>query len=396
MAREGERRSGWAFYGLGFAFLVTMLGTTLPTPLYPLYQQSIGLSSLMVTVVFAVYAAAVVVTLAAVGTASDHVGRRTLLLPGLAFSAASAVCFVAANDVGLILLGRVLSGVSAGVFVGTATAAMVDLAPAGDLALAALIAVGVNIGGLGLGPLLSGAIAEAGWGDPLRVPYVVDLVLVVPALAFVWAAPETVRGAGGARVLTYRRLRLPPEARAAFLPAATAGFTAFAVSGLFGSVGPGMLGEVLHDTSPLLAGGVVALLFAASAVAQVMLRVTPGIATLPIGCGTLIVGVVVLAAAVLVPSLALLIASALITGLGQGLVVGAGLPAVTSRTSPERRGEVASLYFVVCYVGLCLPVIGVGLLTQSVTLTAAAVTFSCAVVVVTTAALMRIRAVTAA
>ncbi len=77
-------------------------------------------------------------------------------------------------------------------------------------------------------------------------------------------------------------------------------------------------------------------------------------------------------------------------------MVGAGLPAVTSRTSPERRGEVASLYFVVCYVGLCLPVIGVGLLTQSVTLTAAAVTFSCAVVVVTTAALMRIRAVTAA
>src|ERR1700746_3942687 len=122
-----------------------MLGTTLPTPLYPLYQQSIGLSSLMVTVVFAVYAGAVVVTLAVIGTASDHVGRRTLMLPGLAFSAASALCFVAAHDVGLILAGRVLSGVSAGVFVGTATAAMVDLAPAGDLALAAVIAVGVNI-----------------------------------------------------------------------------------------------------------------------------------------------------------------------------------------------------------------------------------------------------------
>lgn len=396
MAREADRRSQWAFYGIGYAFLVTMLGTTLPTPLYPLYQQSIGLSSLMVTVVFAVYAGAVVVTLAVIGTASDHVGRRPLLLPALAFSAASAVCFLAAHDVGLILVGRVLSGVSAGVFVGTATATMVDLAPAGDLALAALIAVGVNIGGLGLGPLVSGGIAEAGWGDPLRAPYLVSLVLVVPAVAFVWAAPETVHGARGARAFHYRSLRLPPEARGAFLPAATAGFTAFAVSGLFGSVGPAMLGEVLHDTSPLLAGGVVALLFAASAVAQVMLRVTPGIATLPIGCGTLIVGVVVLAAAVLVPSLALLIASAVVAGLGQGLVVGAGLPAVTSRTSPERRGEVASLYFVVCYIGLCLPVIGVGLLTQRVTLTHAAVVFSAAAVVVTAAALMRIRAVTPA
>ena len=161
-------------------------------------------------------------------------------------------------------------------------------------------------------------------------------------------------------------------------------------------VGPGVLGEVLHDTSPLLAGGVVALLFAASAVAQVMLRVTPHLATLPIGCGTLIVGVALLTAAVLLPSLAFLIASAIVTGLGQGLVVGAGLPAVTSRTSAERRGEVASLYFVVCYVGLCLPVIGVGLLAQRVTLAHAAVVFSAAVALVTAAALMRIRAVTAA
>lgn len=396
MKPEADTRTNWAFYGIGYAFLVTMLGTTLPTPLYPLYQQSIGLSSLMVTVVFAAYAGAVVVTLAVIGTASDHVGRRTLLLPGLVFSAGSAVFFVAANDVGLILVGRVFSGVSAGVFVGTATAAMVDLAPAGDLALAALIAVGVNIGGLGMGPLLSGAIAEAGWGDPLRVPYLVDLVLIVPAVLITWAAPETVPGAGGARAFRYRPLRLPPEVRSVFLPACTAGFTAFAVSGLFGSVGPGMLGEVLHDTSPLLAGGVVALLFAASAVAQVMLRLTPKLATLPIGCGTLIVGVVLLAGAVIVPSLGLLIASAVVTGLGQGLVVGAGLPAVTSRTSPETRGEVASLYFVVCYVGLCLPVIGVGLLAQTATLTDAAVAFSGLVIVVTSAALMRIRAVTAA
>src|SRR4029077_7011526 len=98
----------------------------------------------------------------------------TLFVPGAACWAARALCFVAAHDVGLILAGRVLSGVSAGVFVGTATAAMVDLAPAGDPALAAVIDGGVNIGGLGLGPLLSGVIAEAGWGDPLRTPYLVD------------------------------------------------------------------------------------------------------------------------------------------------------------------------------------------------------------------------------
>jgi MFS family permease len=59
-----------AFGLVAFAFAVTMLGTTLPTPLYPLYQQRIGFSGLVTTLVFAVYAAGVIGALLFVGRLS--------------------------------------------------------------------------------------------------------------------------------------------------------------------------------------------------------------------------------------------------------------------------------------------------------------------------------------
>src|SRR5947209_19608622 len=101
-----------AFAGAAYAFAVTMLGTTLPTPLYSLYQRRFGFSELMITVIFATYAAGVIAALLLFGRLSDEVGRRPVLIGGLLLSAASAVVFLLANGLGLLLVGRVLSGLS--------------------------------------------------------------------------------------------------------------------------------------------------------------------------------------------------------------------------------------------------------------------------------------------
>lgn len=155
-----------AFVGVAGAFVVAMLGTQLPTPLYGLYREKFGFSSVVVTVIFAVYAAGVIAALLAFGELSDRVGRRRLLLSGLGFAAASSIVFVLADDLAALLVGRVLSGLSAGIFAGTATAALIDLAPDGDRDRAALIAGAVNIGGLGLGALIAGILAELAPAPP--------------------------------------------------------------------------------------------------------------------------------------------------------------------------------------------------------------------------------------
>ncbi|MCW2534835.1 MAG: hypothetical protein JWQ26_534, partial [Modestobacter sp.] len=113
-----------AFWLVAVAFAVTMFGTTLPTPLYVLYQEQRGFAEQMITVIFAVYAAGVLAALLLFGRASDQLGRRRMLLVGLACAALSAVAFLLDQGLTLLIVGRVLSGLSAGIFTGTATAAL--------------------------------------------------------------------------------------------------------------------------------------------------------------------------------------------------------------------------------------------------------------------------------
>ena len=371
-----SRNTGFVL--VAYAFLVTMIGTTLPTPLYPLYEQRYSFGELMVTVIFAVYALGVIAGLLVFGNLSDEIGRKPVLLTGLAFSAISAFLFVFAGSLVPIFVGRVVSGLSAGVFTGTATAMLVDLAPGGRRRMASFVAVVVNLGGLGLGTLLSGLLADHA-RSPLRLPFIVDLVLLVPAVLGLVVTPETVQRQ--AFRLRLQRLSVPPEVRSVFIRGATAGFGSFAVAGVFSSVAPVFLGAILGRTSHALAGAIVFILFSASIVGQLLVSRLSDRRALILGCALLAGGVGLLALALWIESLAALIASASVVGLGQGLVIGAGLAAINQRAPVEHRGETASSFFVVMYVGLSLPVIGVGIAANAWSLRGAGIAFSVAVAV---------------
>ena len=364
------------FVLLSFAFLVTMFGTTLPTPLYPLFQEKYSFGELTTTVVFAVYAFGVIAGLLLFGALSDEVGRKPVLAAGLALSAGSALLFVFAGSLVPIYAGRILSGLSAGIFTGTATAALVDLVPGDRRRLASLVAIVVNLGGLGLGTLIAGVIADHA-SSPLRLPFVVDLVLLAAAGVALALTPETIRG----RKLRLRlqRLAVPKEVRTVFIQGATVGFASSAVAGLFGSVAPVFLAQELGETSHALAGGLVCLLFASSALGQLAVPRLSDRGALIYGCVIMVAGIVLLAIGLDAESLSALVASSVLVGLGQGLGIGAALAAINERAPVERRAETASSFFVALYVGLALPVIGVGLAAEAFGLKTAGIAFSVAV-----------------
>jgi MFS family permease len=340
-----------------------MLGTTLPTPLYVLYRQRFGFSELMITVIFATYAGGVIAALLLFGRLSDELGRRRLLLPGLGLSALSAVCFLTANGLPLLLVGRVLSGLSAGIFTGTATATLVDLAPPARRGSATLMATIANMGGLGSGPLLAGLLSQ--WaGSPLRLTFWVNLALLVPAGIGVWALPEPVETADQPR-LRPQLPKVPSQMRAIFLRAALAGFAGFAVLGLFTAVSSAFLGQNLGVTNRAAVGLVVFAVFAASTAGQVALPLLGEALALPIGCAVLIAGMGSLALSLALSSLALLVLGGVIAGLGQGLSFRAGLATLNARSPASQRAEVASSFFVVAYVAISVPVIGEGGLAQA-------------------------------
>jgi MFS family permease len=370
MDGDGHAGSITGFLLAVAAFFVAMLGTTLPTPLYPLFEQRYSFGSLLVTVIFAIYAFGVIAGLIVFGNFSDRIGRKPVLLLGLALSAVSAVLFLVAGSLAPIYVARVVSGLSAGIFTGTATAYIIDLAPAGRRRLASFVAVFANLGGLGTGTLLSGLLGQ--WAPhPLRTPFAVNLGLVVAATAGLLLIPETV----ARQSFTFRlqQLSVPAEVRGVFVRGAAAGFAAFAVSGVFSSVAPEFLGVGLHHHSPALAGLLVFVLFVASVAGQALVvRVSNALAA---GCVLLVAGVALLAISLAADSLAALFASAVVGGLGQGSVVSAGLAAIAERTPAERRGETASSFFVVLYLGLSLPVIAAGVAIHYTSLRSAGIGF---------------------
>lgn len=365
-----------AFVCVAFAFAVAMLGTTLPTPLYPIYREEFDFSNLTITVIFALYAAGVIAALLLFGNLSDAIGRRRALLPGLALSAASAVVFLLADGLPLLFTGRILSGLSAGIFTGTATATLVDLAPAGETQRATLVATVVNIGGLGLGPLLAGVLAQYA-ADPLTLVFIVDLALLVPATIGIWLMAEPIEGAAS-RPLRIRltRLGVPRSVRPTFITAVLAGFAGFAVLGLFTAVVPAFMGEVLDVSNHAAAGLVVLAAFGSSALGQIAGRGLSAARALPGGCALLIVGMALLVLGLQEESLAGLVAGGVLAGIGQGLSFAAGLAAVNAAAPADRRAATASSFFVVCYVAISIPVIGVGVAAEATDLVTAGTAFA--------------------
>jgi MFS family permease len=362
---------------VAFALAVAMLGTTLPAPLYVLYRERFGFSELTITVIFATYAAGVIASLLLFGRLSDQIGRRRVLLPGLALSALSAVAFLLAHGLALLLVGRILSGLSAGIFTGTATATLVDLATPERRGRATLMATVANMGGLGAGPLLAGLLAQ--WaGSPLRLAFYVDVALVLVASIGIWAMPEPVTARSRPR-LRPQRLTVPREMRRTFWNAALAGFAGFAVLGLFTAVAPAFLGQELGVTSSAVVGLVVFAAFAGSMIGQAVVELLPKGAAMPAGCLALIAGMVSLALGLALTAMALFVLGGVIAGFGHGLSFRAGLAAVNASAPGERRGQAASSFFVVMYVAISVPVIGEGVLAEAIGLRPAGMIFAAAV-----------------
>ena len=374
------------FIGVAYAFIMVMLGTTLPTPLYPVYEATFGLSSITITIIYAVYAVGVISALLVFGQLSDRIGRRYILLPGVVLSAVSAIVFLVTDNVTLLFVGRILSGFSAGLFTSTATATLVNLVPKPKQGLASMIASAINMLGLGLGPLLAGVLAEY-FVYPMRVVFIVHLLMLLPAFYFIWIMEEPVKEKKSFQI-TVQKLRIPSDVRPAFIEAVIPAFVGFSVLGLFTSVSPAFLQEVIQVDNRAILGVMVFVCFFASSVGQSVLTHTSDHTILVLGSLILLSGILFVGVALFFHSLTLLVIGAVVSGAGQGLSFRAGLSSVNQKTAAQERGEVTSSFFTIAYIALSIPVIGVGILAESTNIQIAGMTFTAIVGILAVIALL--------
>jgi MFS family permease len=351
-----------AFWLVALILGVSMLGTTLPTPLYVIYQGQWHFSAAIVTVTFAVYAAAVMATLLLAGRSSDQAGRKPVLAAALASSALSTVVFIVAPNVGVLIAGRILSGFSAGLMTGTATAALTELVPASASRRASLVATAANMGGLGLGPLIAGLFAQYAPQPTILVFEVYLAVLAVAGLGL-FLVPETVSPRRRPE-LRFAGLGIPERGKGEFIAAGAAAFAAFSLLGLFSALAPTFLGNVLHENSHALQGAVVFLLLAVGSATQVLLARFPSRQVVLAGLGLLLAGLALIVAALSQADMALFLAGTIVGGVAVGALFLGSLATANRLAPPGQRGQVISTYFVLCYCGLIIPVIGVGVASE--------------------------------
>src|SRR3984885_8185413 len=252
---------------IGVAGIASLyIGSTLPTPLYPLYRHQFGFSEFVVTAIYASYVIGNLTALFALGRVSDQVGRRPTTLIAFAVLFASVLCFLGSIGTVWLFIARALNGLAAGLGAGALTAWIAELEPSHNKARAAIVASTGNLAGLGLGAIIAGLLAQYGpW--PLRTSYVVYLMMLLIIVALTLAMPEgvehTVRDVND---LSLRpRIGVPRNIRLAFIAPAAMAFATFALGGFYAALTPGLLSHSLQQHNLAVIGALVALFFGSGA-----------------------------------------------------------------------------------------------------------------------------------
>jgi MFS family permease len=353
------------------------VGSTLPTPLYPLYRQQFGFSEFIVTAIYASYVVGNLTALFALGRLSDQLGRRPTTLIAFSVLIASILCFLGSTGTAWLFIARVLNGLAAGLGAGALTAWIAELEPGHDKARAAIVASTGNLAGLALGAIMAGLLAQyAPW--PLRTSYMVYLVLMLIVIALTLVLPEgvehTVRSADE---LSLRpRIGVPRNMRLAFIAPAAMAFATFALGGFYAALTPGLLWHSLQQHNLAVIGALVALFFGSGALTAATTGKLTARPAMLISTIMLLLGLALLVAAEHIRSMLMLLIATVTSGGATALGYRCSLQIVNEIAPPERRAELVSSYLLVCYTANSLPVIGVGLLSLAVSAASAHLVFA--------------------
>src|ERR1700722_3018702 len=275
-----------AVFVLASLIVALLASSAAPTPLYAIYQARWHFTPITTTVVFGVYALAVLTALLTLGKLSDHLGRRPVLLTALAVHAGSLVIFATATGVPALLSARVVQGLSTGAALGAIGAAMLDMdRELGTFANAVAPGLGSATGAI------ASALAVRFLPDPTHLIYLALIgVLALQAIAIA-AMRETVSPAPGALASLRPEITLPRALRAPVLTAVPVLFAVWALAGLYGALGPALV-HTLTGSGNVVLGALSLFVLAASAVvATVALRRAAARTVMVFGIVTLITGV---------------------------------------------------------------------------------------------------------
>ena len=360
--------------------------STVPTPLYVVYRERLGFSGVTLTLIYAAYVVGSLAAMFFLGRLSDQIGRRPVVLTSLGIGVVAAAMFLFADATIWLFAARILSGFAIALASGAGTAWIVESHGAGKRQ-ATRIAIGANLLGLAVGPMLAGGLSQHE-AAPLRLVYVVTLLLLIAASIAVWFGTETVREPTTLKDAEVApRFGVPQEVRAQFMVPAISAFATFAVLGFYSALVPSLLRQALHQPNRAVAGAITGGMFLVASLTVALVDI-PALVGVIGGLGLLIPGVALMVVAEHLRSMACLIVASAAIGVASGLGYRFGLEMVNEMAPDDRRSELVSGYLIVCYGAISVPVVGIGLVTAASSALLADTIFGVLVAVLAAAALV--------
>src|SRR3954454_2984272 len=152
------------------------VGSTIP--LFNIYRAADGFTHGDISMTVVAYSAATLITLLVFGRLSHHVGRRPVAIASLLLLVAGSLVLLDVHHIGVLITGRLLMGIGAGLASSSLTSYIVDAAPAEPAWLASVASSQTVMRGLAVGAVVSGGLVEfAPW--PRDLIFLVEIVVLL-------------------------------------------------------------------------------------------------------------------------------------------------------------------------------------------------------------------------
>lgn len=355
---NGQRQlSAHASLWLLASILVGFLAaSSAPSPLYAIYRQAWGFSALTLTVVFSVYAFALLGALLVFGALSDYLGRKKVILLALVLEIGSLMLFLNADSVAALVAARALQGVATGLLTSALSAALIDIDRThGALVNSVAPMIGMGIGALGTSLLVQFAPA------PTQLVFALLAGVFIVQAAALALLPETVTPKTWNWHALWPSVAIPHQARVTLWQILPVNTAQWALGGFSLSLGPTLARIVTGNQSPIVGGAAIATLVLSSAAAIFVVRAHPPRPVLIKAAMVLIAGMVVTLAAIAWSSAPAYFIGTAIMGAGFGAGFNGSLRSLVGLALPEQRGDLMAGFFTLSYLAFSVPAILAGL-----------------------------------
>lgn len=392
-ASSGRARRSYGFVVASLAVIFMMAGASAPSPFYPALQERLSLGTVGVTVAFALYAVALLVSLLIGGSLSDHVGRRPVVSIAFVVLAGSVIVIWLATSAGALMAGRALQGLASGILLPALSAMVTDLVHRAKPQRAATVNAVTPMLGLAAGTIVAGIALELAPTDAIALVFVPLAIIYLALAAAAWVAPETSPRREGWGSALRPRIAVPQAARSIFMLSIPIMVAGWATGGLFLSLGASIVRNVLGVENHALQGLAIGLLPAAGAITVLVLQRTSARIVTIYGAIALATGTLLSLVGIAVDSFALYLAALTVAGTGFGAVFAGVVRSLAPTVPAAERAELFASLYTVSYLAFGIPAVLAGLTVPILTLSVTTAIFGAIVAVLASvAAILRLRA----